>query len=82
MIVTNILCLVFYILEPSWGLSFSGLKGLKSIIRRKLWKIRDVMSHSRERYLKVLSGAEGVSFLEDSSDDEEEYYMHMSDDEL
>lgn len=62
------------------GLSEEGLKGLQSIIHRKLHKIRDIRVQARECYLKVLSGAE--NFLNNSSADDYDSDFDISGDEL
>ncbi|XP_056328705.1 uncharacterized protein LOC130241019 [Danio aesculapii] len=62
------------------GLSEEGLKGLQSIIHRKLHKIRAMRVQARECYLKVLSGAE--NFLNLSSADDSDSDFEISGDEL
>ena len=81
---------MFYIQDSPGGLSEEGLKGLQSILKKKLWNIGEEMKQTRERYLRVLSGKENINFLDDNAEDDgddegdDEYYSdsEMSGDEL
>lgn len=61
---------MFYIQDSPWGLDKEGLKGLQSIIKRKLWNMKEAMVRSRESYLQIFAGAETFSFSESSDDDD------------
>ena len=53
----------------SWDLREDGLSGLHCILLRKEWDTRKVMADARSSYMKALSGAENVTFLDSSDED-------------
>ena len=73
---------MFYILDSPWSLSEEGSNGLQSIIQKKLCNIREVVRHTQQCYLQVLSGAGNVNLLDNDDDDEYDIDSEMSDDEL
>ena len=62
-------------------LSEAGLSGLRCLIQRKQWEVRKVMERSQACYVKVLSGAEDITFL-DNTDEDYDSVSDLSDDDL
>ncbi|XP_051277243.1 uncharacterized protein LOC127375264 [Dicentrarchus labrax] len=56
--------------ESPWALTEDGMKGLQSIAKQKLHRVREIMAFARHCYLQVLTGAENFlqSFSEEYSD--------------
>ena len=50
----------FYVQDSQWALTVEGMKGLQSIAKQKLHRVREMMALARQCYLKVLTGAENV----------------------
>lgn len=71
-----------YTKDSPWSLNEDGLKGLQSIIRRKQKDIREMMANVRHKYLKTLTGAETINFLNSASDDYSDSDSDFSDDAL
>ena len=50
----------FYVQDSQWALTVEGMKGLQSIAKHKLHRVREMMALARQCYLKVWTGAENV----------------------
>lgn len=58
----------FYVQDSQWALTVEGMKGLQSIAKQKLHRVRETMALARQCYVKVLTGAENVLQIFSDSD--------------